>query len=126
MSKKIKLGLGIIVVSLVAVFMFFFFNRSLPVDKDAWQAVFLTNNQVYFGKLSSLDGEYLELTKVFYLRSNQSINENTEDSGDLNLIKLGAEIHGPEDKMYISRKQVIFWENLKSDSKIVNIINNYK
>ena len=91
---------------------------------DAWQAVFLTNGQVYFGKLSSKHGEYVELAKVFYLQSNQGIN-SAKESGDLNLIKLGAEIHGPEDKMYISRKQIIFWENLKSDSKIVKIISAY-
>lgn len=126
MSKKIKLCIGVIIISLLIIVSYFSLRSSLPVDKNAWQAVFLTNNQVYFGKLSSSDGEYLELTKVFYLRSNQNINENTDESANLDLIKLGAEIHGPEDKMYISKKQIIFWENLKSDSKIVRIINNYK
>lgn len=101
-------------------------RNSLPVKGDAWQAVFLTNNQVYFGKLSDTKGDYIELTQVFYLQSDQSLNDKQKDTSNLNLIKLGAEIHGPEDAMYIAKKQIIFWENLKSDSKIVKIISGYK
>jgi hypothetical protein len=54
------------------------------------------------------------------------MGDKTKDNSEINLIKLGVEIHGPEDIMYISQNQVLFWENLKSDSRIVNIIKNNK
>jgi hypothetical protein len=39
-------------------------------------------------------------------------------------VKLGNEIHGPEQEMQISSSQVIFWENLKNDGKVVDAIKN--
>lgn len=121
--KKNKWYLGGFLIVIILIIIFVIINRPLPINKDEWQAVFLTNNQVYFGKLSSFDKSYLKLTKVYYLQSDQSISKET---ADLNLIKLGAEIHGPEDMMYISKSQVLFWENLKADSRIVKIISDYK
>jgi hypothetical protein len=107
-----------------------FYNRDVSIskniNKNSWQAVFLTNNQVYFGILDYYNEQYLRLTKVYYLQSNQDMGDKTKDNSEINLIKLGVEIHGPEDIMYISQNQVLFWENLKSDSRIVNIIKNNK
>lgn len=105
--------------------MIFIFNNNLPIKKEGWQAVFLSNNQVYFGKLTQLNNGYFKLDKVFYLQSDQNINDAQKESSSINLIKLGSEVHGPEDSMYIPEKQVLFWENLKTDSKIVRIINGY-
>ena len=42
------------------------------------------------------------------------------------LTKLGGEIHGPEDKMIVNRQQVLFIENLKPDSKVVQLIKDHK
>jgi hypothetical protein len=42
------------------------------------------------------------------------------------LIKLGNEVHGPEDSMVIERSQVLFFENLKNDGKVVDSINKYQ
>ena len=40
--------------------------------------------------------------------------------------KLGQEIHGPEDEMIISKDHVLFYENLKSDGKVSQSIEQYK
>ncbi len=42
------------------------------------------------------------------------------------LIKLGEEVHGPEDAMIINRDQVLFYENLKPGGKVSQLIQNYK
>lgn len=105
------------------------------IDSSKYQAVFFTNGQVYFGKLTSANGDYLKLTDVFYLQTqtaatdeNDSKNpqESSNDSADVQLIKLGNEVHGPEDTMIISRDQVLFYENLKSDGKVAQTISQYK
>lgn len=105
-------------------------NSLSDVDKDSYQAVFLDNGQAYFGKLQSAgDDEYLKLVDVWYLRASETTGSNTanaqaptSDSVNATIIKLGDEIHGPRDEMLISKNQVLFYENLKDDGKIVKAI----
>lgn len=95
---------------------------SVPHAK--WQAVFLTNNQVYFGKLKDTNDSYLSLSDVYYLR--QASDLNAAGAGNLNLIKLGGEVHGPEDTIFIPKQSVLYWENLKDSSRVVQTINSTK
>jgi hypothetical protein len=103
-----------------------------PIAGDKYQAVFLTNGQVYFGKLHQIGGNYYKLSNVYYLQATQSNDGSsnpqqaaTANSG-VQLIKLGNEVHGPEDSMVIERSQVLFFENLKNDGKVVDSINKYQ
>lgn len=104
---------------------------STAIDGSKYQAVFFTNGQVYFGKLHSFSKDYLKLDGIFYIQSAPSStdtkNPQKTDNGQngLQLIKLGNEIHGPEDEMVISRDQVLFYENLKGDSQVSKLINQY-
>lgn len=106
-------------------------NAGPSIDKSKYQAVFLSSGQVYFGKLEQSTGEYLRLTDVFYLQTKTDTeSENpqaaTTDDTNVELIKLGNEIHGPQDEMIISRDQVLFFENLKSDGRVSQSIANYR
>ena len=49
-----------------------------------------------------------------------------QSATDVQLIKLGSEIHGPNDEMIISKSQVLFFENLKKDSKVSTSIDQYQ
>lgn len=97
-----------------------------------FQAVFLTNGQVYFGNLTKVDGSYVKLTDIFYLQVSSSGSQATAQPASstaqqqVSLAKLGGELHGPEDSMYISRSQVLFYENLKTDGKVAQAIKNYQ
>lgn len=99
------------------------------IDQDKYQAVFLTSGQVYFGKLEIISDDYLQLTDVFYLQQEEAtaddISQETAASGEVQMIKLGDELHGPEDQMVISRTQVLFYENLKDDGTVVQSITQY-
>lgn len=105
-------------------------SASQSVDSSKYQAVFLTNGQVYFGKLTDNGGNYVKLTDIFYLQSkDQSVQPKTTaaaDQSNLTLIKLGKELHAPADEMNISRQQVLFWENINEDGKVKQAINEYK
>ncbi|HEU5187388.1 MAG TPA: hypothetical protein VFT87_02690 [Candidatus Saccharimonadales bacterium] len=101
------------------------------VKKDRYQALFLTNGQVYFGKLSKVNDKYVELTDIYYLQVQQSVqpadkNKAKEEDPQVSLAKLGSELHGPEDKMSVNREQVLFWENLSNESKVVKVITEAK
>lgn len=104
---------------------------SQAINKGEFQALFLTNGQVYFGKLSNLDEKYVTLTDIYYLQVQQSQNlqqgsSTSDTNSNVSLAKLGNELHGPEDKMEVSSQQVLFWENLKSTSKVVQAIDKYQ
>ena len=89
-----------------------------------YQAVFLTNNQVYFGKLAKQNSQYPVLTDIYYLRVTQPL-QPSQPNPNISLIKLGDELHGPADKMEINRDQILFVEDLKSDSQVVRAIKDY-
>lgn len=98
-----------------------------------YQAVFLTNGQVYFGKMSEGGKGYLKLNDIFYLQVNQPQIQGSQETQQqaqaqpqLQLVKLGNELHGPEDEMYINRDQVLFYEDMKADAKVVEAIKEYK
>jgi hypothetical protein len=97
-------------------------NVGTLIDSSKYQAVFFTNGQVYFGKLETLQSGYMRLTDIFYLQTKATDSDNPQEtsseSSDVELIKLGDEIHGPSDEMIINNDQVLFFENLKLDGKV--------
>lgn len=103
------------------------------IDKSRYQAVFFTNGQVYFGKLEPLGADSMKLTDVYYLQAqnaeggeSDNPQETSSNQNDVQLIKLGDEVHGPEDEMILSRDQMLFFENLKTDGKVAQTIDQYK
>ena len=92
-----------------------------PVSSQKWQAVFLTGGQVYFGKLSDVGNGYVTLSDVYYLKSASELEQS-----NLNLVKLGGELHGPEDTIYIRKESISFWENMKDTSRVVQSIQSAK
>lgn len=89
------------------------------IDPTAYQAVFLTNDQIYFGHLKDINSDYLILSDVYYVKVNEE--------GDGQIIKLGViEPHGPQDKMVINQDHVLYWENLRQSSQVVETINKLK
>lgn len=89
------------------------------VNGSDWQAVFLTNNQVYFGHLSDHNRGYVTLKNIFYLRAAEPLQQGAAPGGpNLSLVKLGGELHGPQDVMYIPKDKIMFWENMRKDSQV--------
>ncbi len=99
------------------------------VDDKKLQAVFLNGGQVYFGNINDLNGKFLSMSNIYYLRVNQQVQPDANAStsaNDISLVKLGCELHGPDDNMVINREQVIFWENLKDDGQVAKAVRDYK
>jgi len=120
---------GLIVVGLVILLAgasIYFFQASNKVfsdiNTDTYQAVFLSNSQVYFGKIKSSNENYIELVDIYYLKDK---GVGLESEPDLSLVKLGNELHGPENRMQINRDHVLFIEDLRADSKVVKAIGGY-
>jgi len=108
-------------------------NTATAIDASKYQAVFFTNGQVYFGKLKPFNDESMKLTDIYYLQTKTASETDSANpqktavsQNDVQIIKLGNEIHGPEDEMIISKYQMLFYENLKPDSKVAESIATFK
>lgn len=89
------------------------------------QAVFLTNGQVYFGYLSDADKPIMKLKNVYYVQQDQGIQSGIKVDGDISIIKLGGELQGPDDEMFINKDHVLFFENMLKGSKVNKAIESY-
>lgn len=126
---------GIILLVVLGGWLLYRTSMGAHIDTSKYQAVFFTNGQVYFGKLQKLSGGYFKLNDIYYLQakanttpegSSQNPQETSADkASDIELIKLGREVHGPDDEMIISKDQVLFFENLKKDGTVTQSIANF-
>lgn len=103
---------------------------------SSFQAVFLTNGQVYFGKFANVNDRYATMENIYYLQVTPVLQTKTEgevgsqpsaqQQQRLEIVKLGNELHGPVDKMFINRDQILFFEDLKDDGKVVQAIRKFE
>ena len=90
-----------------------------------WQAVLLVNGQAYFGKVKTFPlKDTIELRDVYYLQPNAQAQRDPNQP-QLNLIKRGSEIHEPGSVMQIPKTQILFWEKLKDDSQVIELIKSF-
>lgn len=130
MTVALLFSIAILVLALSALLAFGKDNgrENRWVKEDNLQAVFLNGGQVYFGKITTLNDDYIRMNNIYYLRVNQQVqpgDDNKQTDQDISLVKLGCELHGPEDQMIITKDQVIFWENLKSDGQVAKAVTQY-
>lgn len=121
-SRKPVVILILVAIALLAVW--FASGKAAMVGGSRWQVVFLTSGQTYFGHVTR-SGDTLVLSKVFYLRANEQLQQSTPPTTAFDLVKLGGELHGPEDKMFVPEGAILFWENMRSDSQVVLAIENF-
>ncbi|HET8884527.1 MAG TPA: hypothetical protein VFM68_03585 [Candidatus Saccharimonadales bacterium] len=139
--KPIALAVaGLLLVAVIVLSGWFLYRSSINayIDDNKYQAVFFTNGQVYFGKLDKLNGGYFKLTDIFYLQAQPDESGDTSEGStnpqetanqqtpDVQLIKLGSEVHGPTDEMIMSKEQILFFENLKADGNVSETIEKYQ
>src|SRR6201985_2895939 len=53
---------------------------SQAVKDKQYQAVFLTNGQVYFGKFGNVNSSYVKLTNIYYLQVQQAVQPKDQSS----------------------------------------------
>src|SRR4051794_31729006 len=87
LGKGMKILSGVLLVSiavlLVAVTLFLGLgdnSESRFVDNNRFQAVFLNGGQVYFGKVRNLNGQYITMDNIYYLRVNSNGSTDTSSA----------------------------------------------
>jgi hypothetical protein len=80
-------------------------------------AVYLSTGDMYFGKLNYFPR--LSLSDVWYLQRNPDDTQNP-----LSLTPFKGAFWGPEDKIYLNSKDIVWKVKLKSDSPVLSYIKN--
>jgi hypothetical protein len=89
-----------------------------PKSSNEFRAVFLSNGQIFFGKLSDMSTDFLTLLDVYYV---QTLVDQEKKSAKNILVKRGSEWHSP-DSMRINTKHVVVIEPVGTDSMVAKLI----
>lgn len=108
-------------------------GRGGGIASGEYQAIFLTNGQVYFGKVVKASSSEVVMKDIYYLITRPQLQTQTPEATpgaqqqpQYTLIKLGQELHGPLDEMRINREHILFIEGLREDGRVVQAIGQFK
>ncbi len=120
-----RVGIGGVVALIVAAAAWLYLTgmQSQSINRSAYQVVYLTNGQAYFGKLQNTSGEYLVMRSPYSAQSVQAEPKAEEETTPTTtLLRVRDQVYGPEDSIAIRAETVAFWQNLRDDSKITALL----
>lgn len=82
-----------------------------------YYAVYLDTGDIYFGRLNYFPR--LSMTNVWFLQRNAQDSQNP-----LSLSKFRDAFWGPEDRMELNYKDIVWMAKLKNDSEVLKYIRN--
>lgn len=123
-KQLIAMGLVALIAALGVLFFVVASAPALRVDKSKYQVIYLANGQAYFGKLQNTRGEFLVVRTPYTMQSVQPTPLNADEAQattqdtSTTLVKVSGQVYGPEESIALRAEQVIFWQNLRDDSKV--------
>jgi len=115
MSILNKILLIVVIILVVALGAIIYWQK-FGFEKPYW-AVYLDTGDMYFGKLNYFP--QLSFSDVWYIQRNPQDSQNP-----LSISKFERVFWGPEDKLYLNEKNIVWKTKLKSDSPVLNFIKN--
>lgn len=94
---------------------------SLP-NADQYQAVTLTDGQIYFGKVKTAGAGYIEIDDGYYLQPATSASAEGGQPDTGKLVKLSNRLYSPSGNIVIPIAQVLTFETLDPDGQIVQMM----
>lgn len=120
--------IALAVVALILGGYWYMHRNDQRIERNQYQAVFLNDGKVFFGKLQNINGQYITVTDAYYTQEQGASGGDgaAASSPSVKLIKVGDETYGPEGSMSIESSNVLFWQNLRADSKVAKAIESNK
>lgn len=98
-------------------------QQGQSINRSAYQVVYLTNGQAYFGKLQNTDGQYLVMQSPYTAQSVETpLKDGETPAPTTTLLRVRDQVYGPDDSIAIRAETVAFWQNLRDDSKITALL----
>lgn len=110
----------IILILLVNYLGYAYGKGTFPFKEKGWQAVQLTNGDVYYGRLSTFPS--YKITDVHFIQ--QVPSENEEETPGTELVPLNNMFFGPKNVMHLEKSQILWWTDLSEDSQIKQALEN--
>ena len=91
-----------------------------------WSAVFLTDSEVFFGHVKSMNNDQIDLVNVYYLQRSQANTQTGQAAAPTQLAILGLvanQIQCPKDEVIINRQAVLNIQTLQPSSYVVSRLN---
>ncbi len=121
--RKVGIVLVLVLMLAAAAWMYFTSAQGQSINRSAYQVVYLTNGQAYFGKLQNTNGEYLVMRSPYSAQSVQPDPKAGEEAAPTTtLLRVHDQVYGPDDSIAIRAETVAFWQNLRDDSKITALL----
>jgi hypothetical protein len=92
-------------------------KKDLDLDTE-YQAVFMDNGQVFFGKLENAGSAYPTLRDVHYI--GRQASPDGKQVANI-IVKRGNEWHSP-DRMYLNASHIVIIESVSVKSKVAQLI----
>jgi hypothetical protein len=121
MNRPVVIGLVMIALT-ISVLVLQGCGKGSPSFKTEYQAVFMDNGQVFFGKIENAGGAYPLLKDVHYIARQPGPDGKEVKSI---LVKRGNEWHSP-DFMYINATHVVVIEPVAENSRVAQLIKEAK
>ncbi|MFA6253331.1 MAG: hypothetical protein WCV69_03405 [Patescibacteria group bacterium] len=125
----VYLLLIILILALSAFLMFDKQKTKKPVAEAGYKIIYLENNIVYYAKVAKEDAYNIYLSDVYFIDTQTVDKPATEEGGEPStesvevLKKRGDDSAG---WLAVNRQKVFGFEDLPSDSKVMEMINSYK
>lgn len=102
-------------------------SESQYVDGSKFQAVYLNDQEVFFGKIKTINSRFVDLQDVFSTNNPSALKaaatSKSASTTASSIVKPDCNAYGSYDEMIISRSDVRYWQNLRPDSQVVQAIN---
>jgi hypothetical protein len=113
----------LIIVIEFAVAAIFSIGQFTPKASTTWSAVFLNDNEIFFGHIKTTNSQQLELTNVYYLQRTQP-PQGTQAPAQLSINSLvTSQIQCPQDDITLDRANILYTQDLESSSFVVTTLN---
>lgn len=92
---------------------------------EPYYAFTLSNGSLLFAQLKSQDKLYLYLSHIHYLQRTPPSNppkRGEPETPNLQLVRQSMDLHGPQDELILNRAQLLFYQELREDSRVVQAI----
>lgn len=97
-------------------------DLTLPsLGRSSYQAVFLANGQVFFGKYYDRIGPYVKIVAPYYIQQTGDQGDPSNPPGQ-KIVRRGDELHAPLPEMLVPRTSVLFVEDIANGSSVAQFI----
>ena len=115
-----NLGIATLVFILAALFAQWWDFTVPSLGRAQYQAVFLTNGQIYFGRYYDRLGAYAKIEDVYYFQDTTGTEQNATQ--ETRIVRRGHELHDPAARMLVPKSAILFVEDLTEASAIAQFM----